>query len=47
MIDLGESIYLDSYRIFPINDYLNTVPNSFRMYASDNGIHLLIVHGLC
>ena len=36
MIDLGESIVIDSYRLFLFNGYTERMPASFRVYASDN-----------
>jgi hypothetical protein len=38
MIDLGESIILEKYRIYPYNDNLKRTPRDFRIYATnDNG----------
>jgi hypothetical protein len=36
MIDLGESIVLDRYKLYLFNGYNRRMPRTFRIYASDN-----------
>jgi len=36
MIDIGENIYIDRYRLFLFNGNQQSTPNTFRLYASDD-----------
>jgi hypothetical protein len=36
MLDLGETILLEYYRLYPLNAQLPRTPNTFRMYATND-----------